>query len=55
MAIHFHPLVVKEIKKQTPDCVAVSFTIPDQLKQEFTFTHGQNITLKTMIYLHSSF
>ena len=49
MAIHFHPLSIKEIKKLTADCVSISFTIPDELKQEFAFVHGQNITLKKMI------
>jgi len=49
MAIHFHPLAVKEIKKQTTDCVAITFTIPDELLPAFSFSHGQNITLKKMI------
>ena len=49
MAIHFHKLTVKEIKKQTPDCVSVSFDIPKELQQEFAFAQGQNITLKKMI------
>jgi len=49
MAIHFHPLAVKEVKKQTPDCVSVTFTIPAELKQDFAFAQGQNITLKASI------
>lgn len=49
MAIHFHPLSVKEIRKQTADCVAVTFYIPEALKPDFTFVQGQNITLKTSI------
>ncbi|MES2847610.1 MAG: 1,2-phenylacetyl-CoA epoxidase subunit PaaE [Bacteroidota bacterium] len=49
MAIHFHSLKVKEIKKQTPECVSVSFDIPKELRQDFLFTQGQNITLKKMI------
>ncbi len=49
MAIHFHPLSIKEIQKQTADCVSISFTIPENLKQDFAFTHGQNITLKKTI------
>ncbi len=49
MAIHFHPLAVKEVKQQTADCVTITFTIPDELKEAFAFDHGQNITLKTMI------
>ena len=49
MAIHFHKLTVKEIKKQTPDCVSVSFDIPKELHTDFAFAQGQNITLKKMI------
>lgn len=49
MAIHFHPLIIKEIKKQTADCVSITFAIPAELKEDFTFAQGQNITLKTSI------
>ena len=49
MAIHFHKLKVKEVKRQTPDCVSVSFDIPKELQTDFSFTHGQNITLKKNI------
>lgn len=49
MAIHFHQLTVKEIQKQTADCVSITFDIPEKLQQDFTFTHGQNITLKSSI------
>ena len=46
MAVHFHTLKVKAVKKETPDCVSIAFTIPDTLKKQFTFEQGQNITLK---------
>jgi ring-1,2-phenylacetyl-CoA epoxidase subunit PaaE len=49
MAVHFHPLTIKEIKKETADCVTISFDIPQDLKQTFEFKQGQNITLKTTI------
>lgn len=49
MAVHFHTLKVKAIKKETPACVSVSFHIPEELKNEYTFTQGQNITLKQTI------
>ena len=47
MAHHFRLLTIKDIRKETPDCVSVSFEIPEDWKEEFHFTHGQNITLKT--------
>ena len=49
MAVHFHPLIVKEVRKETPDCVSITFNIPVDLNNEFQFTQGQNVTLKTNI------
>ena len=49
MAVHFHTLKIKEIIKETIDCVSVSFHIPEELNSEFQFVHGQNITLKACI------
>lgn len=46
MAIHFHELTVKDVCKETRDCVSISFDIPDNLKNAFAFSHGQNITIK---------
>ncbi len=46
MALHFHQLTVKDIQRQTPDSVSVSFNIPENLKNEFAFKQGQNITIK---------
>lgn len=47
MALHFHKLTVKDIKQETPDCVSIAFDIPAELKKEFQFIPGQNITIKT--------
>lgn len=47
--IHFHPLCVKEIRKETPDCVSILFDVPADLQEGFRFTQGQNLTLKTII------
>lgn len=46
MSIHFHKLRVKEVRKETDDCISISFDIPEELKNVFVFEHGQNITLK---------
>ena len=40
MAINFHQLRVKNVKKETPDCVSVTFEVPEELNQEFKFKHG---------------
>ncbi|MBC7887888.1 MAG: phenylacetate-CoA oxygenase/reductase subunit PaaK [Ferruginibacter sp.] len=49
MAVHFHPLTVKKLFKETADCVTITFDIPAALKDLFTYEHGQNITLKKNI------
>ena len=49
MAVHFNILKVKEIKKETPDCVSVLFEVPEAFKATYQFEHGQNITLKKII------
>ena len=42
----FHALAVKSIKKLTPSSVAVTFSIPKALVQNYAFTAGQYITVK---------
>ncbi len=49
MALHFHPLVIKKIVRETKDCVSLHFHIPDSLQSTFQFVQGQNVTLKTII------
>ena len=49
MALHFHPLKVKDIKKETPDCVSISFEIPVELKEEFKFIQGQSLTVRKIM------
>lgn len=49
MAVHFHTLKIKNIKKETPDCVSISFDIPEELSTLFVYKEGQNITVKKMI------
>ena len=49
MSIHFHKLKIKDIRRETNDCVSISFEIPPNLKDSFSFQHGQNITIKKEI------
>ena len=49
MATHFHTLKVKEVKKETADCVSVSFVVPNELSEMFLFKEGQNITIKKIL------
>ena len=49
MAAHFHTLKIKEVRKETPDCVSLLFSIPDKLQDEYQFQPGQNITIRKLI------
>ncbi len=49
MASHFQKLSVKEIRRETADCISISLDVPDTLKESFAYTQGQNITLRTTI------
>jgi ring-1,2-phenylacetyl-CoA epoxidase subunit PaaE len=47
--VRFHPLTVANVRKETRDAVVVEFGVPDQLSDEFAFTQGQYLTLRTWI------
>lgn len=49
MSLHFHPLQVAGIRKETSDCVSIAFTIPEELTDTFRYKQGQYITLRTSI------
>ena len=43
----FHALKIKEVRRETDECVTVAFEVPESLKPEYRFTQGQHLTLKT--------
>lgn len=45
----FYSLNIKEIIRETEEAVSISFEVPDNLKETFSFKAGQYITLKTNI------
>lgn len=47
--IHFHPLKVKEVRRETPECVSIAFDIPEELKEAFLYKQGQSLTLRSNI------
>src|SRR5688572_24085207 len=49
MSIHFHSLPVKEIKRETDECVSVEFEIPPELIKDFQFLQGQSLTMRAFI------
>jgi ring-1,2-phenylacetyl-CoA epoxidase subunit PaaE len=49
VSLHFHKITVRNIRRETPDCISVSFDIPGHLENEFRFVQGQNITIRKNI------
>ena len=49
MSIHFHKLAIKEVNKETNDCITVLFDIPEDLKNTFQFKQGQSLTMRTTL------
>jgi ring-1,2-phenylacetyl-CoA epoxidase subunit PaaE len=47
LALHLQKLTVKDIRHETPDCISIAFDIPPELKEDFSFTQGQSISIKT--------
>jgi ring-1,2-phenylacetyl-CoA epoxidase subunit PaaE len=49
VAIHFHELMVKEVRPLTANCIGVVLEVPAPLATMFSFVQGQNISLKATI------
>ena len=49
MSIHFHPLRIKKINKETDQCVSVEFEVPKKLAEAFQFKQGQSLTMRTIL------
>lgn len=45
--IHFHPLKVASVRRETEECVSILFQVPESLADIFRFTPGQSLTLRT--------
>lgn len=45
----FHALTIQDITHETDKAVSITFGVPQNLKEEFSFKAGQYITLKTKI------
>ncbi len=45
----FHSLKVKDIRRETDECVSVAFAVPEELKDEYGFIQGQHLTLRAEV------
>lgn len=43
----FHPLTVERIEPLTDDSVAITFAVPAELREEYRFTQGQHVNVRT--------
>ncbi|MGH3500167.1 MAG: FAD-binding oxidoreductase, partial [Nocardioidaceae bacterium] len=43
----FHPLRVSDITALTDDAVCISFDVPPELADDYDFTQGQHVTIRT--------
>lgn len=46
MSLKFHPLRVKEVRRETADTVSVALDIPEELAEAFNFIPGQYLTFR---------
>lgn len=46
MSANFHPLRVSAIEELTEDSVAVTFDLPPELAEDYTFSHGQHLSIR---------
>ena len=45
----FHPLRVSRVEQLTDDAVAITFDVPDDLRDDYAFTQGQHLTVRIRI------
>jgi ring-1,2-phenylacetyl-CoA epoxidase subunit PaaE len=49
VAPRFHRLAVSDLRRETPDAVSLTFAIPKELEEDYSFAPGQYLTLRTML------
>ncbi|WP_449234174.1 1,2-phenylacetyl-CoA epoxidase subunit PaaE [Azospirillum doebereinerae] len=45
----FHPLTIRECRRETADTVSILFDVPPDLAERYRFLQGQHLTLRTAI------
>src|SRR3979411_3215709 len=43
----FHRLAVNDLRRESPDAVSLTFAIPNELADDYSFAPGQYLTLRT--------
>ena len=45
----FHPLKIATVTRETRDAVVLTFDVPENLREQYHYTQGQHLTLRTHI------
>lgn len=45
----FHRLTIKDVRAETRDAVSIAFDVPEALQQDFRFTQGQYLVMRTQL------
>jgi ring-1,2-phenylacetyl-CoA epoxidase subunit PaaE len=49
MAARYHTLRVADVRRETPDCISVTFDLPPELEPDYRFVQGQHIGLRATL------
>ena len=47
MSHGFHSLTIADIRRETPEAISIRFAVPEDMREDFAFTSGQYLTLRT--------
>jgi ring-1,2-phenylacetyl-CoA epoxidase subunit PaaE len=47
MRQHFYPLTIADVRRETPEAISIGFAVPEHIRDDFAFTSGQYLTLRT--------
>jgi ring-1,2-phenylacetyl-CoA epoxidase subunit PaaE len=45
----FHSLPIARVERETRDAIAITFAVPEALREQFRFSQGQHLTLRTLL------
>lgn len=45
----FHSLTIKQVRNETRDAVSIAFDVPEHLQDQFRFTQGQYLVMRTQL------
>jgi ring-1,2-phenylacetyl-CoA epoxidase subunit PaaE len=45
----FHRLAIRDLRRETPDAISMTFAIPQELSDDYAFAPGQYLTLRTVM------